>query len=389
MSSQQSILIVQRSSNLDGSAFSALLLADGLREAGWETHIAFGFEGSIIPRYKKAGHRTHIVPHDNWVRRGHSLRFVRDVVTEWNGARRFGSLIDTIHPDLIYVNTIVSLAGAVAARRRGVPCIWHVRELFADVEGEMRSPQWVRPLIPLILRHYGDKIIVNSKAVARNVLGARSEEKTIVVPNAAGKEFFDNPMSPAEACRHFGLSPEASIIGVPGTLRPMKGHEFFLRAVAPLVRKRTDFIIPITGGDQTAYAATLRALIQDIDLGIAVRFLGRVTNMPAFYRACDLVCIPSVAEPFGRTVIEAFASGTPVVATAVGGMKEIIDSGKTGLLVPYNDEEALASSLRHLLDAPDLRQKMSAKACQVAEEKYHESVYKQCILQVINDIIGT
>lgn len=61
-------LIVQRSAALDGSAHSGLLLADGLREAGWDTHVAFGFKGPIIDRYAVAGHETHVVPHNNWFR---------------------------------------------------------------------------------------------------------------------------------------------------------------------------------------------------------------------------------------------------------------------------------------------------------------------------------
>ena len=62
-----------------------------------------------------------------------------------------------------------------------------------------------------------------------------------------------------------------------------------------------------------------------------IHFVGWVEDMPAFYRACDMVCIPSRAEPFGRTAIEAFAVGTPVVATAVGGLQEIVEDERTGL----------------------------------------------------------
>jgi glycosyltransferase involved in cell wall biosynthesis len=86
-------------------------------------------------------------------------------------------------------------------------------------------------------------------------------------------------------------------------------------------------------------------------------------------------------------VIEAFASGTPVVATAVGGMREIIEDGTTGLLVPYGAAEELAEALRIVLDAPELRHKMSHHARQDAEAQYHEAVYKERIVSVTNELI--
>jgi glycosyltransferase involved in cell wall biosynthesis len=94
------------------------------------------------------------------------------------------------------------------------------------------------------------------------------------------------------------------------------------------------------------------------------------------------VCIPSRAEPFGRTAIEAFAVGTPVVATAVGGLEGIVADGETGLVVPYGDEEALGKAIRRLLDAPDLRQTIAASARLVGREEYHEDMYKGKIAKV-------
>jgi glycosyltransferase involved in cell wall biosynthesis len=106
--------------------------------------------------------------------------------------------------------------------------------------------------------------------------------------------------------------------------------------------------------------------------------------MPAFYRACDLACIPSRAEPFGRTAIEAFAVGTPVVASTVGGLQEILTDGETGVLVPYGDETALADSLRRLLASPDLRQKICTNARREAEEKYHEHKYEERVKLLVS-----
>ena len=108
--------------------------------------------------------------------------------------------------------------------------------------------------------------------------------------------------------------------------------------------------------------------------------------MPSFYRACDLACIPSRAEPFGRTVIEAFAAGVPVIATAVGGIAETVDDEETGLLVPYGNDQLLTDALERLTADDALRERIRTRARTVARKEYHERVYKQRILEVVENV---
>ena len=380
---QRSVLIVQRSSALDGSAHSGLLLANGLREAGWATHVAFGFEGPIIERYAAAGHPTHVIPHKNWLRRGRSHQFVKDAYIEWQKANAFESLMEEVAPDAVYLNTVVSLAGAVAARRRGVPCVWHLREMFAEIGGEMHAPGWAIPVVRWVIRRHADRLVANSTATAHNLLGDSASDVT-VIPNAVRSDFFDEDRPQAEARSVFGLTTDAPLIGVPGTLRPMKGHPFFFEAVAPLLRVKEELRVAVTGEGEADFTRQLKEQVRDLGIQDRVTFLGWIEDMPAFYRACDLACVPSRAEPFGRTAIEAFAVGTPVVASTVGGLQEILTDGETGVLVPYGDETALADSLRRLLASPDLRQKICANARREAEEKYHEHKYEERVKLLVS-----
>lgn len=378
----KTVLLVQSSSALDGSAHSGLLLADGLRDAGFRTHVAFASEGPIIDRYAAAGHQTHIVPHDNWLRRGRTHQFIKDLWTEWSKAEALEAVIKDVQADLVYLNTVVSFAGAMAAHHSGCPCIWHLREMHATDGGEMHAPGWAMPLVRWLIRKYASALVVNSKATARSLLGGVSERET-VIPNAAGNAFFEEERTQGEARSALGLSADPVLIGVPGTLRPMKGHPFFLHAVAPLLKSHWNVRVVITGGGRESFVRDLQALVRRCGIAGRVNFLGWVEDMPAFYRACDLTCIPSRAEPFGRTVIESFATGTPVVATAVGGMRENIESESTGLLVPYGDGEKLRVALRRLLTRPELRTQLKTRARRVAEERYCEAVYKDRIATLV------
>lgn len=381
------VLIVQRSANLDGSAFSALLLANGFRDAGWKVLVAFGFEGPIIDQFWEAGHEAVVAPHDNWLRRDSLPRFIKDYFAEWRKARAFLPFLSNRDFDLVYINSVVSLAGAVAARQSRTSCIWHLRELFASTGGEMHCPKSLLPLVRWTLRNLATNLVSNSKAVAEDLLGKDDAKNCLVVPNAAQDAFFQNSLTKAEARQKLSLPALGKIIGLPGTLRPMKGHTFLFSGAAPLLREDPTLCLAVTGDGEPGYRRELEQQLDVLGIREQTRFLGTIQQMPAFYRACDLVCIPSRAEPFGRTVIESFASGTPVVASAVGGILEIVRDGENGLLVPYGKNWALEEALRRLLAERDLTKKLSEAALRDARARYQESAYQRNLVGLAHNLI--
>ena len=378
-------VIIQHSANLDGSSFSALMLADGLKEVGWDTHIVFSYEGPIIQRFKDAGHRTLVVPHKSWLRTTNTVRFIKNFFNEISASKKIVEVCHHIGPDVIYVNTAVGLGGSIAAFRLNIPCVWHIRELFLDVSGEMKAPRFLYPLVRYLFNRLSSKLVVNSEAVAINMLG-RYRHKALVVPNAVHENFYNERRSIPESRALFDLPTDRPVLGVPGTLRPMKGHPFFLRSFVHVLKKNADIVAAIPGGGNKQYTEELYSLVHDLGIEQNIKFLGYVEDMPAFYRACDIACIPSVAEPFGRTVIEAFASNTPVVATAVGGMKETINSGQNGLLVDYGDAEALSQAINDLLLDDEKKAIIVQNARKEAEEKYRAPVYKARLCDIVEQV---
>ena len=369
-----SLLLVQFSAQRDGSAYSGLLTAEGLRDDGWRVAVAFASEGPMEQAYQAAGFETARAPHKNWLRTADPLRAARNVSHEVRAGRALAASREA--PALVYLNTGASFAGAIAARRWGVPCVWHLRELLSDAGGELVVPAGARPLVQSAFSRLSTRLVANSAAVADNVLGPRLAARADVIFNAIGSRFFDERRTPAEARAALGLPRSGLLIGVPGTLRPMKGHPFFFDAAAPLLARRPDLHVAVTGTGAPDYEARLRADVAARGLAGRVTFTGSIADMPAFYRACDVSCIPSVSEPFGRTVIESFAAGTPVVATAVGGIRETVRDGQTGLLVRYGDGPALADALRQLLSHPEQRAALARAARADAEARFAESAYK-------------
>jgi glycosyltransferase involved in cell wall biosynthesis len=254
--------------------------------------------------------------------------------------------------------------------------------MFANVGGEMHTPTWALPIVRKIIAGHAEELVANSFATAENLLGSGRKADIDIIPNAVRTAFFEEHRTPAEARTEIGLPQAGYLIGVPGTLRPMKGHLFFFRAIAPILQGQHDCCVAVTGDGEADYVQSLKTLVHELGISEQVHFIGWVDEMPAFYRSCDFVCIPSRAEPFGRTVIEAFASGTPVVASAVGGIREIIEHGKTGCLIPYGDQRALRQSIKSVLEDEALRKKVSKAARRVAEDKYHETIYKRRVSAV-------
>ena len=135
-----------------------------------------------------------------------------------------------------------------------------------------------------------------------------------------------------------------------GRLGPVKGIDTLLRAFAIAVRERSELTLDIAGDGPLR--GELESLAAELGLGQAVRFLGRVEGVTAEMEQAAAVVVPSLGEGFGMVALEAAERGRPVIASAVGGLPEIVDDGRTGVLVPRADASALAAAIVDLARDP-------------------------------------
>jgi len=166
-------------------------------------------------------------------------------------------------------------------------------------------------------------------------------------------------------------------------LHPEKGHHYLfnaLRDIQERVGRPVRLLVAGVGTFEAAYKEEVRSL-GCVEM---VRFLGFRKDIPDLMAAADLVVLPSVAEAFGLVAAEALHLGTPVVATRAGGIPEIIEDGKNGLLVDTGNSEALANAITDLLKDPDRRQEMT-RALRKSGERFsfedmvrsYESIYRR------------
>lgn len=202
----------------------------------------------------------------------------------------------------------------------------------------------------------GALVIANSEFTRNHVLNAHSidPKKVVSVPRGVDLQRFDPDVA---AVRVPGLmatwgvraSEKRLKVLLPGRLTRLKGQLVLVEALARLkAMGRDDFLVLMVGDDQgrSAYRAEIDEAIRAAGLEEQVKILGHCDDMPAAYLACDVAAAPStVPETFGRTAAEAQAMGRPILASAIGGMVEIVLPGKTGWLVEPGDPQAWADAL--------------------------------------------
>lgn len=274
-------------------------------------------------------------------------------VASWPRARRLAR-----EADVTYLNGTV--AGRLLPALIGRATVLHVHDIVRRVP-----------------RHWqgADLVLADSQAVA-----ARLAPLDVHVVGCPVE------LAPPRAPAPWGDGRGAPVVGFVGRLVPQKGPMDLIEA-APAIRARADGAsagvrIVVVGDDpyddeETGYAAAVRAS-GDVD------HVGRVHDVASILHHLDVLVVPSRQEPFGTVVAEAMAAGTPVVATRVDGLPELVEDGVTGLLVDPGDPEALAAAVLRVLERRDAM----STAAREAAQRFGADAYAEHVADLIDAIVG-
>jgi glycosyltransferase involved in cell wall biosynthesis len=247
-----------------------------------------------------------------------------------------------------------SLMGYLLFSFTGIPYVVTVQRLEAD-RGFLRRLVYRRAAV----------CIGSSKAV-EDYFKEIGVTRTRVIPNGIDVEDFGaKTLSRDEVREELGISGEFTIITV-ARLEKVKGIKYLISALR-LLESRPDkpthgFKLVIIG--EGSQREELEALVKESALGLKVRFVGQVPNheISAYLGAADCFALPSLKEGFGIVVLEAMAAGIPVVASAVGGILDIIKDGENGILVAPGKPREIAEAVHKLYMHPDLADKLVSRA---------------------------
>ncbi|HEV3351762.1 MAG TPA: glycosyltransferase family 4 protein [Acidimicrobiales bacterium] len=330
------------------------LLASGLQQRGWTVEILLPATGVAADRFRAAGLHVDVVEappsllvYGRNTRRGRAVRATVALPAYWTRLRRRVAGAGLVHT---FTQRGFLLAGP-AARLARLPLVWHVGG---------RDPG---RLLNQAAARTASAVIAVSRAAAEGLPTAREVE---IVPNAVDPAAFAAP-APAPA------SAEGFHLACAARLTPEKGIDVLVRATALLRQDFPDLQVLVLGGTQAgheAYGEELVRLAGDLGVDSAVCLKGFVDQPFRSWAGSRVYVQPSRREGFGLAVAEAMASGLPVVATAVGGLTDVLDGGRAGVLVAPDDPRALADGIKALLDDPARAERLAAAGRARAATEY-------------------
>jgi glycosyltransferase involved in cell wall biosynthesis len=356
------VLYVNQTAQMSGAEHSLLTLIDGLRDRV-DAEMACP-EGDFADAARDRGLRVHPIGGTDVTLTLDPVRTPKAIAGIAADGARIARIGRRGGFDLVHANT--TRAGLIATMFAGAgakPTVVHVRDWTPEGTVAAAILQYTRVR--------ASALICISQLVADEFPPHPARTPLHVIHNPIDLRRFDPDRHDRGAARAaLGLTDDELAVAVVAQLTPWKGQEEAIRAVALLRERHPNLRLLVVGSpkfqtarlDNQAYADLLHALPAQLGAGDAVRFLGERRDVPEILRALDVLLVPSWKEAFGRIVVEGMAMRLPVIATDVGGPKEIVTSGEDGVLAPPQDPRAWAHALDGLLRDPAERTALGERA---------------------------
>jgi len=326
------------------------------------------------------------------------------IPTFTEGIRRFAAE-KNIQYDLVHSHYWMSgVAGMQLAKDWQVPMVQMFHTLGLMKNRIARSPHEMEGNYRIdgekeVLRA-ADRVVVATPAEQSQLefLYDSQVDKLVTIPPGVDTQHFF-PIPCDEAVDVIGTPCEDRMILFVGRIEPLKGIDTLIRALAYIkennLLKDHPHYLTVIGGDpdlstqsEDSEMARLQSLCRQMGLDDMVVFLGKrsQTMLPYYYSAAEMLVMPSHYESFGMVALEAMACGTPVIASAVGGLAFLVQDGVTGYVVPDDDHIAMAGCITRLIAEPGLRDQLGKQAHAYAQDYSWNNISKR-VLDVYLDAI--
>jgi glycosyltransferase involved in cell wall biosynthesis len=345
--------------NVGGPAIHVVNLTAGLADS-YRTVLITGrvddSEGDMLPEARATGIPIEVIPE-----LGRTVRPWEDAVALVKLIRLFRHL----RPDIVHTHTAkAGTLGRIAAVFTRVPVRVHTfhGHVFRGYFGNVTTRLVV--LAERILARFTTRIVTVSAGQATELVETfrvcGRHQLEVIALGLDLQRFAPEAIASLRGTfrREIGAG-ETPIVTIVGRLVPIKNHPLFLRTAAALTARGYDCTFVIVGAGEEQLR--LRALAHELRIGPRVRFTGWRRDLPQIYADSDVVVLTSDNEGTPVSVIEALAAGCAVVATDVGGVREVLDGGRLGVLCRPGEAACLATAIGHLLDDPVVRGTMGGR----------------------------
>lgn len=278
---------------------------------------------------------------------------------------------------LVMTNTIKAhLYGSIAARLCSIPLIWRFHDILSPPDF---SPLLIQ-FIVLFSKIFPEKILAVSRTTEDHLIEKGIDRKKIgVIFNGIDEDRFKVQLGFRDIREEYRLENGAKLIGCIGRMIPQKGHKVFLSAIPGVIRERPETFFLIIGGvflGEDVYQKELLEMIERNGIEKRVLMTGFRSDIEDVIRSLDIVVLPSIApEAFPLTLLEAMALRRPVIASDIGGFKEIIEDGIHGFLVEPNRSGPITERILYLLTHQDIADQMAERAQERVRQRFSLTQY--------------
>ena len=345
------VLFIITKSNWGGAQKYVFELASGLDRTIFEPVVALGGDGELASKLQNSKIRTINLPS-----LGRDIKPLRD-------ASSFRDLLRVLRderPHVVHLNSSkIGILGSLAARITGVPKIIFTAHGWAFNEERSSLSRLIIKALYFVTIALCDTTIAVSKAVAKDAPAWGIRTKVVMIHPPLSDE--NKQMDKFSAREYLTKSTPALHgedrlwVGIVAELHKNKGISYAIEAMRDTNLQKNTVLVVIGSGEEKN---VLENQVRASGLEQSVFFLGFHQDAERFMKAFDIFLLPSITEAFGYVILEAGFAGLPVVASDVGGIPEIIDDGKTGILIQPRRHTLIRDMLNHLAESPALRDKL-------------------------------
>ena len=390
LSDPRKVVFVECAAAMGGVQFSTLYVAQHVDRARWNPIVVCPEEGDLTEACKRLGIQAHVLEQPKLrstsFRIGNDVRLPDPTAWLWDGVaglitvRRLARFLEQTRPHLVVTKGLFPhFYGGMAARRLGIPCVWHVQDFISE-----RFLGLYRRAFAVAARLLPDHIIADGAAIGRQL--SPIADRISVILNGVDSNVFRPGIDGAPVRAELGLPAGAIVIGHVGRMTPWKGQHYLLEAFARIAREVPNTYLVFVGDpvfDTDSYQNKLLNLTAKLGLEERVRFAGYRHDLPEVLAAMDVFAFTSVEKDTSPlTLLSAMSSGLPIVAFDIEGVRELIDDDEQLLVVPSKNAVALGRSLMRLLSDKDLRRRLGHSARHLAEKELSLDRYVSRIEEV-------
>jgi glycosyltransferase involved in cell wall biosynthesis len=368
------ILLLHSSNDTYGASRIALQVIEILIKAKYEVHVILPYNGVLNKTITEKGAICSSYNLGVFRKKYLNLKGLYNRLLKIKKAKNYIlNYIDKHQIDLLYTNTSVIISGGLAAKKRGIPNIFHIHEIPT-------GNKLYETFIGLFVRYFSTKVVVVSRSVANHWRPYLKKNQLEKVYNGI---IF--PLTKALKSTKTKSGQNITVTSI-GRLLPGKGHKYFIEVAKELLKLNNQYQFLIVGDTfpgYESYEEGLKTLVTQNDLHQTIQFLGYRTDIEDILTKTDLVFHSSIAPDSLPTVLfEAIKMRVPVSATELAGAVEILDNGNCGLLVPVNNAKKAADLIDDYIKNEKLKTTNIDKAIEYTNQHFSPKQFNKNILEI-------